>query len=163
MLNVWYERLKGGGDLDRRTRPPYGADCDRGQCDNTLAICNKCLESSVPANIIFGYIGTFYLGAAGAMRYAAERGGPQVFFGLAGLGQEPSGPDIYCAREGTMRGLEFVRCWRWPSHDQAAVRLGTELQGRVTRDALCNAVLSKIGSLQQPRPECRGAPPCAWL
>jgi hypothetical protein len=141
-------------DLNWKVTPPKDADCSQG-CPQTLCICSKCMNDSVPANIMYGFAtatcGLPLIIVKGiAFRAALE--------GKVGATDPRWRSDI--SRGEAYRRYDEI----WPPHDQKAVELGYLLgtNGTTDMNTFCAMFNLMMGELQAPDdPQCKSAPCCS--
>lgn len=156
LLTEYYDKLT--GELDWKKNPPKEVDCNEG-CARTLCICGSCMDASVPANIMYGYI----TAACGVPNVLAKR----KAFDLALKNKQQKDPKVRDPRgrsDATSEelGKEFDAIW--PPHDQKAVALGYMLGISETadKDSFCGVFGVLKSDLQGPDdPECKTAPCCS--
>lgn len=158
-LEVAYRALRPGGRLDWKQGKHRASHCNNG-CENTLSLCGKCFDDSVPANIMYGYM-TSQIGVPTSMvvGYARQLVEQWEWEGRTrAMWENPTG----------LSGARRVMTGRpWPAHDQAAVELGIALADNeeLTIQKLCGAILAAQDKLQPPAgknaAECKNAERCS--
>jgi len=155
LLNEYYDKLT--GELDWKVNPPKGADCNK-ECPVTLCVCKSCMDASVPANVMYGYI----TAACGVPNFYAKR----KAFDFALKKKQRKDPKVRDPRgvgNATIEQLANEFNSIWPPHDQAAVALGYLLGelGKTDKDFFCGVFDAQKTRLQGPdNPDCKGAPCC---
>src|SRR5690606_33938015 len=118
----------------------------------------SCMDASVPANIMYGYI----TAACGVPNFLAKR----KAFNLALKNKQQKDPEVRDPRgrsDATRDQLAKEFDAIWPPHDQKAVALGYMLGTSETadKDSFCGTFRALKSDLQGPAdPGCKAAPCC---